>query len=330
MKNLDLHKAPKTLSLGLEDNNAQLLHRAAMKKSDKKFPLVSVIIPVFNDQVGLERTLAGLAYQEGNVEFEIIVVDNGSTPKVHIHRQDFPMHVLNAITCATPGSYAARNKGVQHAQGRILAFIDADCIPAKNWLIQGVSAIENQEYSSLIGGDVLIDLPPSPTAVSRYQCAFGFQQRANIELKGFGVTANLWVSRKLAKKIGLFREDLLSGGDYEWCKRAQSKGFTLNFAPNVIVTTFPRATLRDAIRQARRVVGGRIQLARKKTRPATHEETIKDRYRKESIRHRVKLIWALDYSLSQRLAVLSVAVLIWGAGQIEALRIKFGGTPERR
>ncbi|EIC21295.1 glycosyltransferase [Thiorhodovibrio frisius] len=292
-------------------------------------PLVSVIIPVFNDPLGLEQSLSALDNQTSRVPFEVIVVDNDSIPRIAIPFKQFPELTIHGFICNTPGSYAARNHGLKHARGQIIAFLDADCIPARNWLTEGVSVIEKEKYAAMIGGDVVFKKPALPTAVSRYQCALGFQQQNNIQLKGFGATANLWVPRKAEQSIGPFREDLLSGGDREWCARGFTKGFPIKFAPNLIVTTLPRTRLRSAVRQARRVAGGRMQL-KNKTSDYFHEEAVKKGYQKESLKKRLARIWTLDYSVSEKIAILLNAAIIWAAGQLEIIRIVLGGKPERR
>src|SRR5687767_5378789 len=89
-------------------------------------PLISVVIPCFNDGAYLPETLAHLDKQTLR-DFEIIIVNDGSTDKNTID-------ILNKIQ--GPGitvlhkqngrMSSARNYGVKHAKGQLIAALDAD------------------------------------------------------------------------------------------------------------------------------------------------------------------------------------------------------------
>jgi len=87
---------------------------------------VSVIIPVFNRGRRLEKAVVSVLEQEG-VDFELIVVDDGSTePAEDVFRQveDRGHTVIRCSRNRGPG--AARNTGVRQAKGRWLSFLDSD------------------------------------------------------------------------------------------------------------------------------------------------------------------------------------------------------------
>ena len=88
-----------------------------------RIPLISVVVPVFNDEARLAGCLDALAMQTWPASHrEVIVVDNGSVPPVALRAG-----AARVIVERRPGSYAARNAGVAAAAGEILAFTDADC-----------------------------------------------------------------------------------------------------------------------------------------------------------------------------------------------------------
>lgn len=297
-----------------------------INKTDGQWEFVSVIIPVFNDEPGLRVCLAGLARQTYSEDrFEVIVVDNGSTPGVEIETgYPFAVHVEY---CATPGSYAARNAGADKAKGTILAFTDADCEPQPGWLEEGVKALRRGSGRYIVGGAVEITKPVRSTGVSLYQRATGFSQRENIEKKGFTVTANVFCSSEQFRRIGPFEERLLSGGDREWSWRAFGKGIGLVYEPNAVVYTPPRVSLQPALRQARRVAAGRYYLRLYDLDHLGPEAIEPHRSITQS------LFWILartDFSLFDRLRMLSVAVLLKGVALLEMLRLRLGGNAERR
>ena len=111
--------------------------------------MVSVIIPVYNDPIGLEATLTSLIAQETIEPFEIIVADNGSTDNTQQVAKEFinrsPNLVKLIIEDEQQGSYAARNKAIQKAQGHFLLFIDADMVASPKYLAKIVSAFQEND-----------------------------------------------------------------------------------------------------------------------------------------------------------------------------------------
>lgn len=287
---------------------------------------VTVIIPVYNDQNGLSACLNALNAQTWPKDrFEVIVVDNNSSSPIRLDQafSDFARIVI----CRTPGSYAARNAGVAASHGKILAFSDADCQPDPNWIETGLRALLQEKERCIIGGEVSFIKHEKLTPVEQYQHLVGFQQFENIEKLGFTATANLFVSRSQFQRIGPFNEKLLSGGDREWSWRAAKVGFAVKYAPDAIVRTPARKSLSAAIRQARRVEGGRRALRR-----IQHEHI----HRLSINPYRSTLqsaIWILKHpglSSDDRIKIFAVASLIKISRALESARLSFGSPSERR
>lgn len=292
----------------------------------REWPRVSIIIPVFNDQDGLLRCLSALEATHYPINrIETLVVDNGSEPPVHVP-EDLNISVT-LINCPRPGSYAARNDGIKHANGEVLAFTDADCEPDPNWLPNGIRSLAAGDGNIFIGGDVIFSTARRTTTVTEYQRIVGFNQRYNIEKRQFAATANLFITSAQIKTTHVFNEELLSGGDLEWCWRAQRHGFSVRFEPKAIVRTTPRETLRAAIRQARRVSGGRSALQLFFANTKTPDTICKKPKAIESL----KRIWAhKELSPWGRVNILFIAGVIRLAGLIESHLVALGFQPERR
>jgi glycosyltransferase involved in cell wall biosynthesis len=128
-------------------------------------PLVSVVVPVVDQAVGLAATLEALAGQSlPESSFEVIVVDNGSV--------DDSLQVAAAWSARHPGarvvsetelrgSYAARNRGIESSSAELLAFTDADCRPDPHWLEAGLAALE-ESAAEVVAGRIEV-LPVQPT-----------------------------------------------------------------------------------------------------------------------------------------------------------------------
>ncbi len=96
--------------------------------------MISVIIPAYNAADTLPACLAALRAQSLPPNaYEILVIDDGSTDAtVALAQVHAP--AVRVLTAAHAGPAAARNAGAQAAVGDLLAFTDADCEPAPDWL----------------------------------------------------------------------------------------------------------------------------------------------------------------------------------------------------
>ena len=94
-------------------------------------PLVSIIIPVKNEERTIEKCLHSLqALNYPN--YEIIVVNDGSTDSTGELLKKFP--AVKVITTEGIGPAAARNLAIESSAGEYLAFTDGDCIIHPEWL----------------------------------------------------------------------------------------------------------------------------------------------------------------------------------------------------
>jgi glycosyltransferase involved in cell wall biosynthesis len=125
-------------------------------------PDISIVIPCYRHAVELRRCLAGVARQQAGAEFEVIVVDSASDPEVARAAADTSAQLVRAATHLGPGE--ARNAGAHAARGRLLVFLDADCVPEPGWLAAAHAALAGPVV--LAGGPVLDLRPFHPISVS--------------------------------------------------------------------------------------------------------------------------------------------------------------------
>ncbi len=230
---------------------------AAHTMQAEHLPRVSVIIPVFNDADRLMLCLQALekqTYPQGLLE--VIVVDNGSDQSI----EPLVTQFARAKACVErkPGSYAARNQGVSRARGEVLAFVDSDCIPASDWLEQGVRALLSSPNAGLVGGKVefLFRDPAKPNAIELFDSLTAFQQKEYIQVAKFSGAGNLFTFRGVLEHVGLFNDTLKSGGDFEWSRRVFEQGYQLIYADEARVAHPARYRFDQVSRKYLRVVAG--------------------------------------------------------------------------
>jgi len=215
---------------------------------------VSVIIPTYKSWESLAKCLRALEEQTLPKEnFEILVINNDP--------EDSPPQWLVLPQNATlfdqprPGSYAARNLGLERSKFEGIAFTDSDCIPDKYWLEKGLFYLE--KGSDLVGGRVEFFKDEGGDDLTYlFEKTFNFNQKRNVEIRGQSITANLFCKKKVAEQVGFFSENLLSGGDFEWTQKAVKLGFKMVYGHDSLIYHPARKEFKDLISKKRRTSGG--------------------------------------------------------------------------
>jgi glycosyltransferase involved in cell wall biosynthesis len=216
---------------------------------DTDRPFVSVIIPVYNDGERLAQCLRALdeqIYSKGRLE--ILVIDNGSEEDVAEIAHSF--EAVRLFQELRAGSYAARNRGIVEARGEIIAFTDADCRPAPTWIERGVTHLLENPETGLVGGriEVIAQDRNHASGVELFEIITAFPQKLYIEEFGFAATACMFTRRSVFDRVGLFNEELLSGGDREWGMRV----LALRYADDVTTVHPARQTIRQLYQKSKR------------------------------------------------------------------------------
>lgn len=221
-------------------------------------PFVSVIVPVYDNEAGLNRCLDALALQTYPADrYEVIAVDNDSpTPLAPLHHRGMSFRLLRE---RRPGSYAARNKGLKAATGEVVAFTDADCVPEPAWIERAVQALRSHERPVVVAGGVRIVPrdPNRPNAAELYSMATGYKVQRDADESKFAATANMATWRSVFEAVGPFDARLKSSGDYEWGRRAYAAGFPVVYALNAVAVHPARSSIRALLVRERRIAGGR-------------------------------------------------------------------------
>jgi glycosyltransferase involved in cell wall biosynthesis len=112
-------------------------------------PEVSVIIPAYNAMHYLPETINSLLNQTFT-DFEAIVINDGSTDNIKSWFGNLKDSRLKIISQANQGQSKARNVGLTHAQGKYVAFLDADDLWAPSKLEKQVSILESNPEAGVV------------------------------------------------------------------------------------------------------------------------------------------------------------------------------------
>jgi GT2 family glycosyltransferase len=180
--------------------------------------MITVIIPTCERPHWIGRCLENLDGAD-----EIIVSDDSDTDSTReLVTTEFP--AARWIKGPQRGPAANRNFAASHATGDQLAFIDDDCIPAKQWLSNVRSGLS---ASGLVEGRTIC---PDKTGSL-------FEEAIENDSGGLLWSCNFGIRRDLFMELGGFDEDFAEAGgeDLEFAWRVKKLGVPMRFEPEAIV-----------------------------------------------------------------------------------------------
>ncbi len=219
---------------------------------------LSIITVALNEEVNIARLKRSIDRLENpsGVEIETLLVDNGSCDKTVEVAKRTGFDVVVDATDATLSE--CRNVGLEGASGDWIAFVDADCELASDWLAKSEAFLKTKQ-PVLIGWPVR---PPSPrTWLQRAWEIHWSQKILDFEqIRGQRVvrraayrlicSANMIFTRAVAEQLGGFNPILHTGEDTDFALRAKARGACVYGVPAMKVTHHGEpATLVEFFRQ---------------------------------------------------------------------------------
>ncbi|MDB2643188.1 glycosyltransferase [Luminiphilus sp.] len=154
-------------------------------------PLFSVVIPTYERHKHLNKLFGNLSAQVDR-DFEVIVVDQSQSSWLESAKDHGFM--MTYYHSPIKGAVRARNTGAMLAQGKIIAFIDDDCIPDPEWLLNARPYFKD---NSVLGLEGIIE--------SDHLEDPAWRSVTNVGFEGIGfMTANLFVRSSVFQFLGGF------------------------------------------------------------------------------------------------------------------------------
>ena len=220
----------------------------------KNDSIVSVIIPVFNEEKYIESCIQSLISQTyPRKHMEWLIIDGNSTDNtveiVRTYAKHYPIHLLNNEERKTPISM---NIGIRHARGRYIIRFDAHTAYPSNYIERCVYILENSDADN-VGGfvETRADGFVGKAIAKILSSSFGVGgSRFRINSKGGYVdTVPFGAFRKeIFNKVGLFNEKLLRSEDNELNARIRAMGGKIYLSSDIKSVYYCRDTVWGILR----------------------------------------------------------------------------------
>ncbi|MEP6592530.1 MAG: glycosyltransferase family A protein [Acidobacteriota bacterium] len=209
-------------------------------------PEVSVVIPTYNRAELLPALIdALLAQQRHAIAYEILIVDNASTDGTAATVAARAHPVIRYLYEPRPGASNARNAGIQHAAGALIAFIDDDLLPAADWLQTITATMRANPEADCVGGRIEPKWPRTPppwlTPANYAPLALQYGRGSGKPLSasnasGCLVSANFICRRDVLRDVGGFSPAFVRDEDREFNLRLWRAGKIGIYADAIVAT----------------------------------------------------------------------------------------------
>jgi len=213
----------------------------------RTWPRVSVVVCAYNAADTLDDCLTALDHQT-YPDYEVLVVNDGSRDRTSEIARRHPR--VRIIDIPNGGLSAARNVGLGHASGEIVAYTDADTRADRDWLTYLVQPFLTSDVVGS-GGPNVIPSDDSPIAQCIARAPGGpTHVLLNDRIAEHVPGCNMAFRRAALLAIGGFNPIYLrAGDDVDVCWRLQARGWKIGFASAALVWHHHRSSIRAYWRQ---------------------------------------------------------------------------------
>lgn len=249
------------------------------------YPVISVVVPVYNESRFIENTIRTLLAQDyPKDKLEILVVDGMSEDNTREIISDIAQEYPNVrlLLNRKRRSSSGRNIGFQNGRGDYFVVVDGHCYIPDDQLIKNIALAFYKSKADCLGRPQFLD----PPGLTDFQKAVADVRALKIchsgdshifsEFEGFisPVSNGAAYRRDVFDKIGYVDENFDAGEDLEFNYRVEKAELSCYTAPNLMVKYYPRDSIRSLFTQLYRYGVGRCRFNRKHSSSITFNQLV--------------------------------------------------------
>lgn len=248
-------------------------------------PLVTVVMPIYNEERFIEDTLMRVVKQDYPEErLEILVVDGmstDSTRKLVLNIAD-KYSSIQLLDNPKKKSSSGRNIGFRSGKGEFFVVIDGHCYIPTDQLIKNIVKAFRETGADCLGRPQLLD----PPGLSPFQKAVAVARASKIghsasshiysDFEGFvSPTSNgAAYKREVFDRVGYVDEKFDAAEDLEFNYRVEKAGLKCFTSPSLMIKYYPRESLFELFHQLKRYGQGRYNFICKHTEVITFNQIV--------------------------------------------------------
>lgn len=216
----DLARIPDAISKLLEQpppSRPCPLSNTQRSRPAKEYPLVSVVVPVFNGERFIREAIRNIVEQDYPAT-EIIVVDDGSTDRTGSIVRNLP-YDIRYFRQKQYGPASARNRGIRDTTGDLVAFLDVDDLWPEHNLQMLVGEMLRRPEADVVRGHAQVMEYDHENGTHAFT---GNPEEAFPDYIGAGL-----YRKRVFTKVGLFDPALRFAEDTDWYNRAREQGIPM-------------------------------------------------------------------------------------------------------
>jgi len=203
-------------------------------------PLISVIIPVYNGEKTIKKTIESVLNQTFS-DFELLAIDDGSQDSTLSVLKEITDSRLNIFSFPNAGVSASRNRGLAEARGEYISFLDADDLWTPDKLEAQLKALqENSQAAVAYSWSDWIDESGQFLRAGGHITVNG-NAYEKLLLRDFVESGSNPLIRKYAlDEVGGFDQSVTPAEDWDmWLKLAARYEFVTVQSPQILYRVYP-------------------------------------------------------------------------------------------
>ncbi|MBA4453378.1 MAG: glycosyltransferase family 2 protein [Nitrosopumilaceae archaeon] len=247
-------------------------HKESNQSDLSHYPKVSVIIPAYNEEKVIQKTLESMI-ETKYPRKEILFVDDGSTDETLTIAKQFKNDII-VLHKENGGKASALNYGLLYAKGEIVVVVDADTIIGRNSLKEIVKGFEVDKHVAAVAGNIKVRNRVNwITKCQALEYLVGIQ----VIRRAFDTFGSITV---VPGALGAFKKSFVSGTgaygketiveDFDQTIKLLKAGLITQGSIKAVAYTEAPSTLSDFIKQRKRWYRGNIQVLKRHTDALTN------------------------------------------------------------